>query len=99
MATPCEKLGYKLGDQFKYIGDNPDFEDVIFTFEYDDSSKIPRFTYANPKGGITKKWVSLDEVTPHKFSRKRLEKRLRVLTSELRELQEKLIELGGVSNG
>ncbi|UCQ36410.1 hypothetical protein AABD69_09110 [Edwardsiella piscicida] len=45
--TPCEKLGYKVGDKFVVVGQaggsRADVGDII-TLKYDDGSNVPHFT-------------------------------------------------------
>lgn len=61
--TPCEKLGYKAGDEFEFIGDSHFHfkKGDVATLEYDDGSGCPPFYYKN---GEPYCCVMLDKVTP-----------------------------------
>lgn len=59
--TPCENLGYKVGDRFMVVKSNPWFKiGVVLTLYKDDGSDNPSFE--TDKGG---RWyLSLNHVKP-----------------------------------
>lgn len=60
--TPCEKLGYKVGDRFEVTAGSVDSSyrvGFFVTLERDDGTDLPKFTSAD---GCTSYYLHLDQV-------------------------------------
>ena len=66
--TPCEKLGYKVGDKFIYISDDEDFEQgSVIVLKEDDGSECVQF-YVEPDRNDYA-YANLSDVRPVSQSR------------------------------
>lgn len=65
--TPCQKLGYKVGDEFFIppTEKNYPYEGEIVTLEWDDGSSCPRFYLPSKK--VTR-YIELNRVVPTETS-------------------------------
>lgn len=68
--TPCEKLGYKVGDKFEVVADSCGFKaGQVVTLARDDESRAPCFSgknaaYQNAPGRAEGAYIGLDNVKP-----------------------------------
>lgn len=63
--TPCEKLGYKVGDKFKVVSDKPAIEiGSVITLKNDDGTVCPAF-YCESLDGDGWDYIFLDEIEPY----------------------------------
>lgn len=70
--TPCEKLGYKVGDRFEVIGHHSFKKGDVVTLREDDGSECPAFTGENGSlvtKGVTWSFARLSDLNPVKPSK------------------------------
>lgn len=86
--TPCEKLGYKVGDKFEVVGDHHAFEKgTVITLKRDDRTSNPLFTGARDDGK-TEGFCSLHKIKPVS------QRATKPISKSKRQLAHLLIEAG-----